>query len=91
MTLSRFGQQINDLAAKLAAAHVSRGTFNDEAAADAVVQPVAIKALMNGFKDPKAHFFKARNPETLTKAMISDALEVNENEPETAMWFTAGP
>lgn len=46
MTLSEYGQQINDLAAKLAAAHVSRGTFNDEAAADAVVQPVAINVLV---------------------------------------------
>lgn len=84
--------RVNELAAKLAAAHVSHGTFPDEAAADAIVQPIAVKAFTNGLKDPKAQFFlKARNPGTLTKA-ISDALEVNttDNE-ETAMWVYAGP
>ena len=92
LSLSEYGQKIHDLAAKLAAAHVSRGTFTDEAAADAIVQPAAIKAFTNGLKDPKAQFFlKARNPDTLTKA-ISDALEVNNTDGETVhMTFQQAP
>lgn len=82
---------MNELAAKLAAAHVSSGTFNDESAADAIVQPIAVRCFTNGLKDHKIQFFiKARNPATLTKA-ISDALEVNANEEEHAMWVYAGP
>ena len=89
-TVSEYGQEINELAAMLAAAHVSKGTFNDEAAADAIVQPVAVKSFINGLKDPKAQFFlKARNPKTLTKA-ISDALEVTNKEDESVMWLQAG-
>lgn len=91
LSLSEYGQQINELAAKLAAAHVSKGTFADEAAADAIVQPIAVKTFMNGLRDPKAQFFlKARNPNTLTKA-ISDALEVNTDDSESVMWMSAGP
>lgn len=89
-TISEYGQQINDLSAKLAAAHVSQGTFADEAAASAIVQPVAVKVFTNGLKDHKTQFFiKARNPSTLTKA-ISDALEVQTTEEESAMWMHAG-
>lgn len=57
LSLSEYGQQINELAAKLAGAHVSKGTFADKAAADAIVQPIAVKAFMNGLRDPKTHFF----------------------------------
>lgn len=92
-TISEYGQVMSELAAKLAAAHVSKGTFPDEAAADAIVQPTAVKAFMNGLKNQTTQFFlTARNPETLTKA-ISDALEVTKPDEETALWlnnFTSG-
>lgn len=90
-SITDFGQNINELAAKLAAAHVSNGTFLDEAAADAIVQPIAVKCFTNGIKDPQTQFFlRARNPTTLTKA-ISDALEVTKKEDETVMWLNAAP
>lgn len=90
-TLTDYGKEIGELAAKLAAAHVSNGTFADEAAAEAIVQPIAIRNFMQGLKDSRTQFFlKARNPGTLTRA-ISDALEVHTNEEETAMWMHAGP
>lgn len=89
-SLNDFGKEISELSAKLAAAHVSKGTFTDESAADAIVQPIAVKSFMNGLKVQKTKFFlQARNPLTLTKA-ISDALEVTNPEEETAMWLYPG-
>lgn len=90
-TISEYGHEMNELAAKLSAAHVSQGTFSDESAASAIVQPVAVKSFTNGLKDHRTQFFlKARNPNTLVKA-ISDALEVQNTEEESAMWFHASP
>lgn len=75
-TISEFGNEMNALAAKLAAAHVSQGTFNNESSAAPIVQPIAVNAFSAGLRDAQTSFFiKARNPTNLTKA-ISDALEV---------------
>lgn len=89
-TISEFGTEINNLAAKLAAAHVSQGTFDNEASAAAIVQPIAVNAFSTGLRDTQTSFFiKARNPTSLTKA-ISDALEVAPIpafNPENALWI----
>lgn len=88
-TISEFGSEINKLAAKLAAAHVSQGTFDNEATAAPIVQPIAVNAFTTGLHDAQTSFFiKARNPTNLTKA-ISDALEVAPipvHNTENALW-----
>lgn len=78
-SISDFGSEIEQLSAKLAAAHVSTGTFANEAAAVNIVEPIAVQAFANGLRDPATKFFlRARNPTTLNKA-ISDALECQTN------------
>lgn len=78
-SISDFGAEIEQLSAKLAAAHVSTGTFASEAAAVNIVEPMAVQAFANGLRDPATQFFlRARNPTTLNKA-ISDALECQAN------------
>lgn len=89
-SISDFGAEIEKLAAKLAAAHVSTGTFASEAAAINIVGPIAVQAFVDGLKDPSTKFFiKARNPPTLNKA-ISDALECAPTSArpnnETTLW-----
>lgn len=89
-SISDFGCEIEKLTAKLAAAHVSTGTFASEAAASNIVQPIAVEAFIDGLKDPSTKFFlRARNPTTLNKA-ISDALEctpsTSRSTNETALW-----
>lgn len=89
-TISEFGAEIDGLAAKLAAAHVSAGTFASEAAAANIVDPIAVQAFVDGLKDPSTKFFlKARNPPNLNKA-ISDALEcaptTYQKPDETTLW-----
>lgn len=90
-TISEYGNEMNSLAAKLAAAHVSQGTFENEAAAAPIVQPIAVNAFATGLRDTQTAFFiKARNPSNLTKA-ISDALEVApipSATPENALWIS---
>lgn len=90
-SISDFGDEISKLASKLAAAHVSQGTFASESAASNLVESVAVRAFVGGLKDPTTQFLlKARNPATLNKA-ISDALECGpgSSKPnETALWFT---
>ena len=94
-SISEYGSEIEKLAAKLAAAHVSMGTFASEAAATNIVQPIAVQAFVDGLKDPSTKFFiKARNPSTLNKA-ISDALECqstpgasSHEENLIALWFS---
>lgn len=91
-TISDFGTEIETLSAKLAAAHVSMGTFQNEAAAVNIVEPIAVQSFIDGLKDPSTRFFlKARNPLTLNKA-ISDALECtagNSKTNEEVMWFNS--
>ena len=89
-TIADFGSEIEKLSAKLAAAHVSSGTFASEAAAANIVQPIAVEAFIDGLKDPATKFFlRARNPLSLNKA-ISDALEctpsTSKSTNETALW-----
>lgn len=91
-SISEFGEEVAKLANKLAAAYVSQGTFEDEAAASDIVQPIAVHAFTAGLKEPQASFFvKARNPTLLNKA-ISDALECSttasylNRDTMTAMW-----
>ena len=88
-TISEFGAEIEKLTTKLAAAYVSNGTFNTEAAAENIVQPVAVQAFIEGLKNPQTAFFiKARNPSSLNKA-ISDALECapDVSKPENVLWI----
>lgn len=86
-TITEFGKSVEQLAAKLATAHVSTKTFANEAAADAIVQPVAINAFITGLGNPQTAFFvKARNPPTLNRA-ISDALEVVPVKNEEINWY----
>lgn len=95
-SISDFGSEMEKLSAKLAAAHVSMGTFAHEAAAVNIVEPIAVQSFIDGLKDPSTKFFlKARNPTTLNKA-ISDALECqatpstdNMNENMMALWCTS--
>lgn len=96
-SISDYGAEIEKLTAKLAAAHVSTGTFASEAAAANIVEPIAVQAFTNGLKDPATKFFiKARNPATLNKA-ISDALECQvtpgtsgSQDNMMALWCTSG-
>lgn len=91
LTITEFGKEVEQLAARLASAHVSTKTFPNEAAADAIVQPAAISAFIGGLNNQNTAFFvKARNPMTLNKA-ISDALEVLPEKREEAHWYQAGP
>ena len=86
-TISEYGDQIAELTVKLAAAHVSQGTFQDEASADAIVQPIAVHAFTTGLRDKQSSFFvTARNPQTLSRA-ISDALEVTSTSESTENVF----
>lgn len=94
-SISDFGSEIEKLSAKLAAAHVSMGTFPNEAAAVNIVEPIAVQSFITGLKDPSTKFFlKARNPSTLNKA-ISDALECQTTNADTtndnmmALWCTS--
>lgn len=92
-TISEFGSEIEKLATKLAAAHVSNNTFATEAAATGIVEPIAVQAFISGLKNPQTQFFlRARNPETLNKA-ISDALECAPETPKTdnAFWVSFQP
>lgn len=89
-TITDFGSEIESLATKLAAAHVSQGTFATEAAAANIVQSVAVKSFVDGLQNPTTQFLlRARNPTSLNKA-ISDALECNPEtskpKNETALW-----
>lgn len=75
-SITEFGKEVEQLAAKLATAYVSNGTFANESAASAIVQPVATSAFTAGLNNSQTAFFvKARNPQNLNRA-ISDALEV---------------
>ena len=81
-SVTDFGLLIENLSVKLAASHVSKGTFSTESAAANIVQPVAVRSFIDGLENPTTKFFlKARNPQTLTQA-ISDALECSEPETE---------
>lgn len=81
-TISEFGHELEKMAAKLAAAHVSSGTFQTEYAAQNIVNPIAVRAFIQGLNKPNTKFFlQARNPSTLNRA-ISDALEC---EPRTSV------
>jgi len=74
-SISEFGLELEKMAAKLAAAHVSTGTFETEFAAHNIVNPIVIRAFIQGLNKANTKFFlQARNPSTLNKA-ISDALE----------------
>lgn len=76
LSITEYGRQVEQLAARLATAHVSTKTFPNETAADAIVQPAAVNAFISGLSNPQTAFFvRARNPPTLNRA-ISDALEV---------------
>lgn len=78
------------MASKLAAAYVSQGTYASESAASNLVETVAVRAFVDGLKDPTTQFLlKARNPTTLNKA-ISDALECGpglQKTNEMTLWF----
>lgn len=94
-SISDFGSEMEKLSAKLAAAHVSMGTFANEAAAVNIVEPIAVQSFIDGLKDPSTKFFlKARNPPTLNKA-ISDALEcqatpnTDTNDNMMALWCSS--
>lgn len=89
-TITDFGAEIETLAAKLAAAHVSQGTFATEAAAANIVETVAVKSFVDGLQNPTTQFLlRARNPTSLNKA-ISDALECSpdnsKSKIETTLW-----
>lgn len=90
-TITDFGDEIAKLASKLAAAHVSQGTFASESAASNLVETVAVRAFTDGLKDQTTQFLlRARNPSTLNKA-ISDALECGpgSSKPnEMTLWFS---
>ena len=90
LSITEFGRTVEQLAAKLATAHVSARTFQSEARADAIVQPAAINAFITGLNNPQTAFFvKARNPPSLNRA-ISDALEVLPiNKQEEVNWYHA--
>lgn len=92
-SITDFGTEIEKLTAKLAAAHVSMGTFANEAAAANIVQPIAVQAFIEGLKDPQTAFFvRARNPTLLNRA-ISDALEVtptSSSNTENVLFFHQG-
>lgn len=86
-TIADFGAEVEKLATKLAAAHVSQGTFLTEAAANPIVQPIAVNTFINGLSNRNAAFLTlSRNPNCLTSA-VSTALEVNEKvDQESAFW-----
>lgn len=86
-TIADFGAEVEKLATKLAAAHVSQGTFPTEAAANPIVQPIAVNTFINGLSNRNAAFLTlSRNPNSLTSA-VSTALEVNEKvDQESAFW-----
>lgn len=88
--ITDFGDEITKLASKLAAAHVSQGTFASESAASNLAETVAVRAFVDGLKDHTTQFLlKARNPTTLNKA-ISDALECGLGLQKTngmTLWF----
>lgn len=65
LTITEYGKQVQQLAARLATAHVSTKTFPNKAAADAIVRPAAINAFISGLSNPQTAFFvRARNPPT---------------------------
>ena len=85
--ISEYGTEVENLSTKLASAHVSNNTFPSEAAAESIVQPIAVNAFINGLKNPQTAFFlRARNPTTLNAA-ISDALEVMPVSDENVLWY----
>lgn len=87
MTVTEFGKQVEQLATRLATAHVSNKTFANEAAAEAIVQPAAVNAFINGLNNTQTAFFvRARNPPTLNRA-ISDALEVLPTNTQEVNWY----
>lgn len=90
-SITDFGQEVEKLAAKLAAAHVSKGTFPTEAASYPIVQPIAVSTFINGLKDHNTAFLTlSRNPETLPSA-ISHALELQNNSvQESVLWAQTG-
>ncbi|EDS43275.1 conserved hypothetical protein [Culex quinquefasciatus] len=91
-SLVDFGNEIEKVAARLAAAWVSKQQqlFPTEAATRPIVEPIAVEAFINGLKDQsKVLQMRSRNPETLTKA-LSDALEIHAQPmPEEVMWTYA--
>lgn len=91
-SLVDFGNEIEKVAARLAAAWVSKQPqlFPTEAATRPIVEPIAVEAFINGLKDQsKVLQMRSRNPETLTKA-LSDALEIHAQPmPEEVMWTYA--
>lgn len=89
-SITDYGAEIEKLATKLAAAHVSQGTFTSEAAASNIVESVAVRAFVDGLQNPTTQFLlRARNPTSLNKA-VSDALECNPGtskpKNEMALW-----
>ncbi|EDS28179.1 conserved hypothetical protein [Culex quinquefasciatus] len=91
-SLVDFGNEIEKVAARLAAAWVSKQPqlFPTEAATRPIVEPIAVEAFINGLKDQSRVLqMRSRNPETLTKA-LSDALEIHAQPmPEEVMWTYA--
>lgn len=73
--MGEFRKPVEQLAAKLATAHISANTFQNETAAAAIVQPIAMSAFVALNSTQTAFYVKARNPSSLNKA-FSDALEV---------------
>lgn len=93
-SITEYGQELEKLSAKLAAAHVSQGTFATEAAAGKIVDMVAVRSFVEGLQNPTTQFLlRARNPTTLNKA-ISDALECSQDasksSSDTALWCSYG-
>lgn len=86
-SIADFGAEVEKLATKLAAAHVSQGTFPTEAAANPIVQPIAVNTFISGLSNRNAAFLTlSRNPKCLTSA-VSTALEVNQKvDQESAFW-----
>lgn len=89
-SITEFGHEMEKMATKLAAAHVSSGNFTTEFAAHNIVNPIVVRAFIQGLNEANTRFFlQARNPLTLNKA-ISDALECEPIEDRsTALWYQA--
>ena len=88
LSIADFGVEVEKLSTKLAAAHVSQGTFATEAAANPIVQTAAVMTFINGLNNRNAAFLTlSRNPKTLTAA-VSTALEVNQNVDQESVFWT---
>ena len=57
MSITDFGAEIEALSTNLAAAHVSMGTFPTKVSAADEVQPIAVRAFVNGLTNATIRFF----------------------------------